>query len=115
MAIVLIGCSDKVVVLKETLSADGSVKAQFVKYMYGGAAGGRTYCVSLSYGSKGAECVLAGSHINSADLSWSGHNLVFTYCGGQITNNQTNDPKVVPAGWGLSIIQSCNLGSHSYS
>ena len=81
----LAACSDKVLPIKEVHLQRNST-ARYVKILYGGAAGGVTYCVNLVRNSHLYDCVIAAVDIDSGDIEWDGKTLIFTYCGGEITN-----------------------------
>ena len=85
----LLGCSDTIRVLQKADSPNGDVSAEYVEILYGGAAGGVTYCVNLRYGSRVDECALAAIHVKKADLEWNDRQLTFHYCGGTLTNDES--------------------------
>lgn len=102
------GCSDTIAPLQQTKSPNGDVDADYVKIMYGGAAGGVTYCVNLAYGDKEEECAIAGIHIETGNLKWDDRRLIFEYCGGTITNNESGTRRSGEAApFVLSIAQTC--------
>jgi hypothetical protein len=94
IALISFGCSDEIVPIQQTESSVGDVRANYVKILYGGAAGGVTYCLNLEYSGKREKCAIAAIHVNSGNIKWSGRDLVFTYCGGTITNDETGPRKL---------------------
>ena len=83
------GCGDTIRPIQKSRSPDGDVVAEYVEVLYGGAAGGITYCVNLSFGGRKEDCALALVHVERGKLTWAGRRLTFTYCGGTLTNNES--------------------------
>lgn len=108
ICLVVSGCSDTIVSLQKTKSPNGDVKADYVKVLYGGAAGGVTYCVNLEYGDKREECAIAAIHVESGDVRWSGRKVTFRHCGGTVTNNEAGlrHPEAI-APFLLSVVEDC--------
>lgn len=106
--LLIVGCSDTIVHIQQKKSPVGDVKADFVKVLYGGAAGGVTYCVNLEYGDKIEECAIAAIHIENGDIKWSDRSVTFRYCGGTITNNEAGPryPDGI-APFLLSVVEDC--------
>ena len=89
VCVALVSCNDEIRPLQSARSAAGDVEATYVEVLYGGAAGGVTYCVNLHYADKKEDCVIAAIHINKGAIRWLGRKLIYTYCGGTITNNES--------------------------
>jgi hypothetical protein len=87
--ITLCGCSDVIRPLQSARSPAGDVEARYVQVLYGGAAGGMTYCVNLRYALRKDDCVIAAIHVRKGGIAWSGRRLIYRYCGGEITNNDS--------------------------
>lgn len=109
LAAFLSGCSDNIQPLQQTRSPNGDVEANYVKVLYGGAAGGVTYCVNLHYGTKQDDCAIAAIHVRKGNLSWLGRTLVYTHCDGTVTNNESGFKRadgVLP--FALLITEKCS-------
>ena len=82
-------CSDQVVPLQRFTSPDGVFTADYVKILYGGAAGGVTYCLNIldSDGSVLEDCALAAIHDPNVTFEWSGNELLACVDGGIVTSH----------------------------
>lgn len=108
MCLALSACGDAIQTIDTTHSPNGDVQVDYVRVLYGGAAGGITYCVNLKYGDKLDKCAIAAIHVDGARLVWSGRNVIYEYCDGTVTNNESGTKQatgVIP--FQLSIRQSC--------
>lgn len=82
-------CSDKVVPLSRSRSPDGAFVADYSKILYGGAAGGVTYCANIldADGRLLEDCALAMIHEPAVSLEWSADRLRVCVDGGRVTHH----------------------------
>lgn len=84
----LSACGSDVERLIEEKTADaGDVTARLDEILWGGAAGGITFCVDLIASGKKKDCVVSATHLQGGGIKWEGRDLIFSYCGGTLFNN----------------------------
>lgn len=85
----LAGCSDKIVPLQSEVSPAGDVTANYYEVLWGGAAGGITYCVDLRYAGRHENCPVQAIHVEGGRIYWARRTLNFVYCMGEVMRAKT--------------------------